>query len=509
MARGLSLTGPVHNDWDGQSFPHPPGRKPVVGDGLSIDREGPLSSFVRIGHALGPIFEIMVFRQKFVFVAGAELAAQMCNEQVFAKKLSPALTELRAFVGDGLFTAHTEEPNWDLAHTLLMPAFTRSAMQGYHPVMLRTVRELLSYWSALEGPVDVSRDMTKLTLETLSRAALGRDFASFESEEPHPFIAAMITALRSGQLKAVARTSPGGRRAVARIDRKVAPAQAYVDELLDDVIAERRRTGDTSTDDLLGLMLNAEHPETGRRLSDVNIRHQVLTFLVAGHETTSGALSFTLYYLSRHPHVVRALQAEVDAVLGPDPAAEPTFEQVAKLRGVRRALDEALRLWPTAPAFGRGPRHETVQLSTGHTMRPQDWAIVLLPLVHRDPSVWGDDAESFDPDRFLPERARSRPAHTYKPFGTGERACIGRQFALHEAVLVLATLLHRFDLSGDPDYELAISERLTLMPQGFELELTPRTPRPSAPPTHDDAAAAHAATASGCPHGRDRPAPSE
>lgn len=119
-------------------------------------------------------------------------------------------------------------------------------------------------------------------------------------------------------------------------------------------------------------------------------------------------------------------------------------------------------------------------------------------MTHRDPKAWGPTAEQFDPDRFLPENSRGRMKNVYKPFGTGERACIGRQFALHEAVLVLARLLHRYDVSADPDYELKIEERLTIVPRGFQLELRRRTPgaRPVEPPVVDEGPA-HAPT--GCP----------
>jgi unspecific monooxygenase len=173
--------------------------------------------------------------------------------------------------------------------------------------------------------------------------------------------------------------------------------------------------------------------------------------------------------------VLAEAQAETDTILGTDRGAEPTFEQVPRFRRIRRVLDEALRLWPTAPAFTRSPNSDTV-IGGRYPMRTKDWATVLLPLVHRDRLVWGEDADQFRPDRFLPENSRGRAPHAYKPFGTGERACIGRQFALHEAVLVLARMLHRYDLRGDPDYELVIAERLTLMPRGFTLELAPRTP---------------------------------
>jgi unspecific monooxygenase len=164
---------------------------------------------------------------------------------------------------------------------------------------------------------------------------------------------------------------------------------------------------------------------------------------------------------------------QIDDVLGD--TAEPTYEQVHKLTYVRQILDESLRLWPTAPAFAREARQDTV-LGGVHPMRRGAWALVLTALLHRDPQVWGADAEEFDPDRFDAKAVRARPAHTFKPFGTGARACIGRQFALHEATLVLGLLLRRYDLRPDPGYRLRVSERLTLMPEGLRLHLDRRPP---------------------------------
>jgi cytochrome P450 len=492
----------VRNDWSGQSFPHPAGRRPVVGDALGADVQAPLQSTMRRAKDLGPIFELKIFDQKFVFVVGAELAAELADESRFVKGLSPALVALREFAGQGLFTAYNDETNWALAHDLLRPAFTKAAMQRYHPVMLAAAQELFDTWDGRDAPVDVSADMTRLTMETISRTAFSTDFGSFSRTEPHPFIPAMIAALQAGQRKGSLNSMPGAALMARRIDKRNAHHQAYVDSLLDGIIAERREADETDESDLLGIMLHTPHPETGERLDDLNIRHQILTFLVAGHETTSGALSFALYYLSRDPDILARAQTEVDQILGPDRDTEPTFEQVAKFRYLRRVLDEGLRLWPTAPAFARSPRETTV-LSTGHTMRPEDWALVVLPMMHRDKAVWGEDAEEFDPDRFLPENARGRQPHSYKPFGTGERSCIGRQFALHEAILVLARLLHRYDIAGEPDYELEIAERLTLMPKGFELTITPRVPvQPSETrPASSIAQSGFHATSHGCPSG--------
>ena len=470
----------MRNDWSGRTFPHPP-RRPIVGDIGTLSARRPLQAIMAAATGLGPIFEVKAFRQKIVFIAGAELAAELCDESRFEKALPPALEALREFAGQGLFTAYNHEANWRLAHDLLLPAFSKAAMRGYHATMVATLQELLDYWDVRPGPHDVSADMTRLTMETISRTAFSHDFGSFTRAEVHPFVPAMVSALTTARRKGVFRTMPFSARLMRRLDAKNVPHLAYVESLLGGLVQERRASGDTGQRDLLGIMLNQPHPGTGERLDDANIRDQVLTFLVAGHETTSGALSFALYYLTRDADVLRRARAETEAILGPDPDAVPTFEQVAKFRYLRRVLDEALRLWPTAPAFARSPR-ATTRIGEGITMRPQDWAVVLLPQVHRDPTVWGGDAGEFDPDRFLPERSRGRMPHSYKPFGTGERACIGRQFALHEAILVLARLVHRYDLAADPAYRLVASERLTLQPEGFELSATRRRrPAPAAP----------------------------
>lgn len=465
----------MRNDWSGTTFAHPPRRLPLVGDLLGIDPRRPLASVMAAAKGRGPIFEIRLFDQKFVFITAGELAAELCDEKRFHKCLPPALVGLREFVGDGLFTAYDHEPNWRLAHDLLMPAFTKAAMQRYHPVMLRVATELFDHWDRHQAPVDVSADMTRLTMETIGRTSFGQDFGSFDNDQRHPFVDSMIAVLKAGQRVGALSTMPGSRLLRRELRRRNATKLAFVQSFVDDIITARRRGGQEIADDLLGIMLSNSHPEGGQSLSDLNIRYQVLTFLVAGHETTSGALSFTLYYLARHPEVLQRAQRETDAVLGLDRDAEPTYEQVARFRHIRRCLDEALRLWPTAPGFGRGPRGATT-IGGRWRMRPGDWGLVMLPLVHRDPGVWGDDAAEFDPDRFLPRRSQGRNPHTYKPFGTGQRACIGRQFALHEAVLVLARLVHRYDLVADPAYQLRVSERLTLIPEGFELTLNPRTP---------------------------------
>ncbi|MFC7217487.1 cytochrome P450 [Streptomyces polyrhachis] len=484
-----------------KGIPYPPRRLPLLGDLLNANPREPVQDSLRLAQRLGPIFARKFLNREIVMVAGAELAADLSDESRFSKNVGVGVENLRRIAGDGLFTAYNSEPNWQLAHDILLPAFGRSAMEDYHPIMLDVARELTAYWDRhVDGePVDVSADMTKVTLETIGRTGFGYSFQSFERERPHPFVAAMSSALRHAQLRSfriplVSRLL-GSRAADLRNEEHA----VYMEKVVDDVIAARRESPDPGRRDMLALMMEERHPDTGERLDDVNIRHQVITFLVAGHETTSGALSFALYYLAQHPQILARAQAEVDAAWGDSADPRPQYREIAKLRYVRRVFDEALRLWPTAPAYARQARADTL-LGGTYPMAKGDWAFVLIPALHRDPAAWGPDALSFDPDRFAPGEVRRRPAHCYKPFGTGERACIGRQFAIHESVLVLAMLLHRYELIPDPAYELRVTELLTLKPEGFRLRLRRRTARTAAAAAPAAAAPVREPQPTGCPH---------
>lgn len=471
---------------------HPPYRLPLLGDVVGASRRTPMQDSLRYARKLGPIFRRRAFGKEFVFVWGAALAADLADETRFAKHVGLGVANLRPVAGDGLFTAYNHEPNWQLAHDVLAPGFSREAMAGYHGMMLDVAARLTGHWDLAEASgraVDVPGDMTKLTLETIARTGFGHDFGSFERPRLHPFVTAMVGTLGYAQrLNTV--PAPLAPWLLRDASRRNAADIAYLNRTVDDLVRERRATGTGGGSgggdgDLLDRMLETAHLETGERLSPENVRRQVITFLVAGHETTSGALSFALHYLARHPGVAARARAEVDRVWGDTEA--PGYEQVARLRYVRRVLDESLRLWPTAPGFAREAREDTV-LDGAHPMRRGAWALVLTGMLHRDPEVWGADAERFDPDRFDAKAVRSRAPHTFKPFGTGARACVGRQFALHEATLVLGLLLRRYELRPDPGYRLRVTERLTLMPEGLRLHLDRRAPSTPAPASRTDAA---------------------
>ena len=447
-------------------------RLPVLGDVLGINIRTPLQNSVSIGRELGPIFERNVLGNRFVFASGADMVAELSRRvPVREAPCTWSQSTPRNPAATACSRRTTTNPTWGKAHNLLAPAFSQTAMRSYHRTMLDVAGELVDHWDSRESdsPIDVSADMTKLTLETIGRTGFSFTFDSFEREEQHPFVKAMVGALSHSQRTTFLKSTALGRVLARRADQRDEVRKAYMAEVVDEVIRARRTSTEPGPEDLLELMLRAARENDPNRIDELNIRHQVVTFLVAGHETTSGALSFALYYLSRNPDVLAKAQAEVDKVWEGE---EPAFEKIAKLRYVRRVLDESLRLWPTAPAYGRAALEDTTLVGK-YPMKKGDWMLVLIPSLHRDP-VWGNDPEAFDPDRFLPANIKARPAHVYKPFGTGERACIGRQFAIHEAVLVLGTILQKYTIEADPDYELKVAERLTLMPEGFNLTVRRR-----------------------------------
>lgn len=445
-------------------LPHPPRRVPVLGDVLGLKPDSSMQNAMGMAE-LGPICEFRFLGARYVVVTGADAVADLNDETRFCKHVGPDIEALRIIGGDGLFTAYNDEPNWHKAHQLLMPAFSQAAMRRYHGVMFDVADELTDRWdrqSDLGDTVDVSADTTRVTLETIGRCAAGYSFGCFQGDEMHPFVAHMVSALLGADRLGVLRETFLPAVTYRRYGRQVHRDAKYLHELADEIVSRRAQRSEAH-EDLLQIMLESD-------LDAANIRFQLINFLIAGHETTSGALSFALYFLSQHPRVFARARDEVDEVWGDE--ARPEFEKIAKLRYVRRVLDESLRLQPTVPAYYRAARADTV-LAGIHPMRKGDWALALTTTLHRD-QRWGPDPDAFDPDRFSPEQVRARPGGLYKPFGTGERSCIGRQFALHEAVLMLAVLIRRYDLTADPDYTLRVQERLTMMPSGFRLVLQRR-----------------------------------
>jgi cytochrome P450 / NADPH-cytochrome P450 reductase len=312
----------------------------------------------------------------------------------------------------------------------------------------------------------------------------------------------MLNTLESAQ--AIARELPIQTKLKPGRAKKVRADQEFMVETVRHIIEERRKSGALGrVNDLLDRMLTGVDRQSGEKLDETNIIAQCLTFLIAGHETTSGLLSFALYELIKKPKVLKRGYEEVDRVLGGDVNALPTYAQTHQLPYVSQILEETLRLLPTAPAFTRRPYKDAV-LGGKYKIDADRGVVVLTGMLHRDQKIWGDDPETFDPDRFSPENRAKIPPNAYKPFGTGQRACIGRQFALQEATLVLAMLLQRFEFVDFANYQLETKQTLTIKPANFILRDPSRKhARGCRKPQPVEASAAGCVTVSGDCRGRD------
>ncbi len=427
-----------------------------------------------LGERHGPIFYADYNGIRKLYVCSLDLVDELCDENRFAKNLTPTLARVRPLAGDGLFTAYYGEPNWHKAHNVLLPGFSYSGLRNYHGAMLDINCQLLDRWDACAGrqPVDVSGDLQKLAMDTVALAGFGARFDSFDygglAPIPQCFTSALIEAVAHGQTR--------------DFEASRATLHSYFDEL----IAGHRASETADPDDLLYVMLGQD-ADGKPVLEPANIRNQIMTFLIAGQLTTSELMPNAVYNLVHHPAVLARAQQEVDTVFGPDDDYLPSYDDIGKLAYLRQVISETLRLSPPVLNFDRMALADTV-IGGIYPIRQGQAVTVLTGALHRQPQ-WGDNVELFNPDRFEPDVASTRSTALFKPFGTGERSCIGRQFALHEAAMLIGRLVHRYRLLDSQHYVLQWEGQLSRRPVGFQLDLVRRTP----------ADRLHAVTASSAP----------
>ena len=410
----------------------------------------------------GPLFYADLGPGRRLYACSLALVDELCDESRFSKALTGRLARFRPVVGNGLFTAYPGEEGWQQAHDVLIPGFSFSGLRSYHPAMLDINRQLIAQWDAAAGTraVDVAGDLAKLAMDTVGLAGFGARFDSYQHDGLADIPASFAATLNQVLLGANAD------QALFETER------GKLFSFIMDLIAQHR-AGDVDLDDLLALMLQPG-PDGTPILDDDSIRNQIATFLVAGQDTTSILMPTALYSIVKNPAVLHRAQTEADAVFGPDDDHVPAFDEIGKLSYTRQIIDEALRLSPPVREFDRMALADTV-ISGQHLVRQGEAVTVLTSSLHRQPE-WGDNVEIFDPDRFGADQAAQRPVNLFKPFGTGARSCIGRQFALHEATMAIATLVHRYRFVDVEHYTLRTHSDVLRKPEGFYVELIRRTP---------------------------------
>lgn len=357
-------------------------------------------------------------------------------------------------LGNGLVTS--EGSFWLRQRRLMQPVFHQRSLQKLFATMAEIVDAMLDRWDAAaqsQQPLNVAAEMTQLTMQIIVRTMFGTSVGP-EAQAVSRAFHEVLDYLGHSQFSPISIPrnvpTPGNRRYNA--------AMALLDRTVYGFIAERRQQDDQATDDLLGMLVAAQDADTGERMNDKQIRDEVMTIFLAGHETTASLVSWALYLLAQHPAAEQRMRAEHAAVLA---GRAPTFAEIGQLTYARMVLDETLRLYPTAWIFGR--RAVADDVVCGYHL-PANTQITISPYAtHRDPAFW-ENPEAFEPERFTPERAAERPRFAYYPFAGGPRVCIGNNFALMEAQLILAMTFNRFRLSLVPGQPVKARAASTLRP---------------------------------------------
>ena len=370
-------------------------------------------------------------------------------------KQTSAYRALSLALGKGLLTSEGEF--WLRQRRIAQPAFHKKRIAGFASVMVRATEEMLAAWQPMiaSGEVfDVGAEMMRVTLQIVAETLLGIRMSA-EADQVGEAMEVMLPYIRetSESILPLPLSIPTAR------NRRFRHAVATVDRIVMKAIAARRAAG-TESDDLLSMLMSSEDAETGERMTDRQLRDEVMTMFLAGHETTANALIWTWYLLSQNPEAREKLEAEVDTVLG---GRTPTLEDLRELRYTRRVFDESMRLYPPAWIVERSAIG--ADALSGFAI-PKRSAVLLSPfLTHRHPEFWPDPLR-FDPDRFTEEAIAARPSFAYFPFGGGPRQCIGNNFALMESQLIIAAVAQRVRLSLAPGVKVELNPLVTLRPRG-------------------------------------------
>ncbi|KAI9256300.1 cytochrome P450 [Helicostylum pulchrum] len=431
----------------------------------------------------GSLVEVNILGRKVVGTNDPDIAELFAKEsEYFTKKVgATGLSEIKAFGRQGLFTTDTDEMDWKLAHKLLMPAFSPRAIKVYQEEMGEITQQAIKIFEQFSPTdrVEMIDWTTNITFETIGRVGFGYDFNLLASpDQPtNPFIEAMGYCLKQSiqrmQQAQFVKSLP------IEANRKFDQSIALMHSVVDGVIVERKNSPDAKNmeKDLLGYMLNARD-ENNLGLTDENIRDQVVTFLIAGHDTTANTLAWTLYELSRNPDVqAKVLQEIADCHITWDKL--PTSEQIPNLKYTHQVLKEVLRMYPPVRMLGKYCKEDCI-VPGGYRIKAGTTCAIHVYGLHHNEDVYPDH-NRFDPDRWTPEEEQKRSRFSWLPFSTGARGCIGMALAIQEAKTVLAMLLNRFEFKYEgPDVQYD-PKTATTKPVDLFMTIHPREdfPEPS------------------------------
>ena len=433
--------------------PRPPQQPLSLWQYLKVLRENVIATYGAEAYSAGIVERRLLWRRtlfvnepdaiKYVLV---DNAANYHKTEIARRLLEPGL-------GRGLLT--TEGDTWRRHRRIMAPAFDYRSIVGYSPIMTEIAQKLLAEWDAQPeaAEIDVAAAMMQATLHIISRTMFSSDSDGIVDLVEHS-VGRYQREIRPGLIDIL--ELPAWLSRLTFAPRGDAMLTEF-DKVIDRLITSRERAPvDGQPKDLLARLIAARDVETGGGMSAEEVRDQVVTIFMAGHETTAQALTWTWYLLSQHPAAEARLHAELAQALG---ARTPRHEDLAKLPYARMVIEESMRLYPPAHTLSRTAVKED-QVS-GHHVRPGTTIIIVPWLLHRKPKLW-DRPDRFEPERFAPERAGARHRFAYIPFGAGPRICIGAAFAMAEAMLILATIAQRYRLRLKPGFTVEPQALITL-----------------------------------------------
>ncbi|HEY3629511.1 MAG TPA: cytochrome P450 [Jatrophihabitantaceae bacterium] len=433
-------------------------RRPPGPDGdrdLRAMRDAPLEFLTEMVSSYGHVTSHHTDGELVYLVNRADLVRYVLKENNtnYSKDRTPDDTMLRPLLGNGLLTSSGAD--WARQRHLCAPAFRPGVVAGFDGVITEAATHLADRWATSSGPLRVDHDFTSLTLTVIVRAMLGADLLGIGEgfgravDAVNRFIGHYVPSEDNDPVDTAQR----------RGDFR--QAQQFLNMVTQMIIAARRADPNDTRSDLLAAMISS--------MSDAELREQVLTIIMAGHETTAKALTWTVYLLDQHPEAASAVYAEVDRVLG---GRVPTAADLPSLVECRWAIEEAMRLYPPVWLISR--RAVGADVVGGYDVDPGTLICISPYVLHRDARYWTDPLE-YRPARFAPSIAAERPSHAYVPFGGGPRICIGQHLALVEAVLVLATVASRLRLQLVPGHPVEPEALVTMRPRhGMVMTAAPR-----------------------------------
>lgn len=424
-----------------------------------------------LAETYGEIFQIKVLGQTIVFVAGANLAEELCDEKRFRKYVGGPIVEIRYAVHDALFTAFDREESWGIAHRIIAPRLSPQAVAQWFTEIRTITSELIENWNGPGAGTKISAigELNRLNLEVTTMTLYGKRLNSLSGAE-HPMLQAMEDATSEAMKRPTRLSLLNWLVYGNKFKTATATMRKYAAELV-----EYRKANPTPRQDVLAALLEGNDPETGKSLTDSQVIDEIVSMPI-GSSTAPCLISSAIYFLLKNRHAITLVREELDSVIGVD---EFKVEHLSQLKYLEAVVRESLRLSFAAPGFNIEPipskDKSPVLLGAGkYQINHNQAMIIVLAGVNRDPTIF-EEPLAFRPERMMGDSFNKLPSGVKKWFGNGKRECIGRHWAWQFNMVVLANLIREVDFDEvDPGYTLEQDGWFNLRPVNFFVNAKPR-----------------------------------